>query len=142
MKDISVFVTDLIEREKQTAATFQLEPKSTSVGQKEVIASCPTCGSSIFESEKSYYCSNRECKTVLFKQNKYFEMIGFNLTSGHAKNLLTNNQTPVELISKKTNKPYRAILIVEWLQPYPKFNLEFPKKNSAQVVKKSRNPYA
>lgn len=142
INEISQFVTDLVKHEKQTIATFQLEPKVNQASQKEVIATCPTCQSSFFESEKNYYCSNRECKTVLFKENKYFEKIGFKLTKGHAKNLLTNHQTPVELVSKKTNKPYNAILTVQWILPYPKFNLEFPKKRVSSAVSKSKNPYA
>lgn len=40
--------------------------------QRESLGKCPRCKSDIFKGEKSYYCSNKECNFVLFKEDRFF----------------------------------------------------------------------
>jgi DNA topoisomerase-3 len=39
--------------------------------RKEQIGICPRCGKPVYEGQKNYYCSNRECKFALWKDSKF-----------------------------------------------------------------------
>ncbi len=58
--------------------------------EREVIGKCPECISNVFEGDNNFYCSNKECKFVLFKNDKFLERYKKKLTKTMAKNLLKN----------------------------------------------------
>ncbi len=41
--------------------------------EKPSVGKCPRCGSPVHEGKKSYYCSNRECAFVMWKNDRFFE---------------------------------------------------------------------
>ena len=41
--------------------------------EKPVIGKCPRCGADIYEGRKNYYCSNRDCAFIMWKNDRFFE---------------------------------------------------------------------
>ncbi len=126
MKEIELFVREVVDEEKSKVATFQFESNKPA---KEEIGKCPKCQNSVYESEKNFYCSNRECSFALWKEDKFFQSQGKKLTKSIAKSLLTKGEVLVKgLTSQKSGKTYDAIIKMELGEKYVNFKLEFPKK--------------
>ena len=98
----------------------------------KVIGVCPSCMSNLIAGNKFYGCENRECKNKIWKENKFFESIGFNITEEQAIELFNGNPVWVEgLTSKKTGKTFDAFIKAEFTgDDYPQFNLEFKNDES------------
>ncbi len=80
----------------------ETEAKTT----KESIGSCPLCGSSIVEKDKSYSCIN--CEFLIWKK-----IAKRALSITEAKNLLSKSNSPVlKGFVSKANKPFSAALIL------------------------------
>ncbi len=98
----------------------------------EVIGKCPICGSPIFENERSYYCSNshRGCRFVMDKNAPFFtKYIMTPFTKDIAKNLLTNNEAIVTLMSK-ANKPYQIKISYRLENGYIRYQKEYVNANT------------
>lgn len=93
---------------------------------KEVIGTCPCCKNNIYESEKNFYCSNKDCNFVLFKEDKFFKDKKVKLTKTKAKTLLKNGQVPFDkLYSEKKDKYYSAKVSFEITDKYVNYKLIF-----------------
>ena len=44
--------------------------------ERVVIGKCPRCGESVYEGKKNYYCGNRSCQFVMWKNDRFFEERG------------------------------------------------------------------
>lgn len=100
---------------------------------KESIGNCPVCGSLVFEGQKNFYCGNRECRFVLWKENRYLEKMQKKLDKGMVRELLTNGKTRVkDLYSAKKNAFFTADLLMEWKDGRAMFSLDFPKRSSGK----------
>ena len=53
----------------------------TLMSRNKVIGTCPHCGAEVLEKQKGWFCSNRECRFILWKDNAYFTKIGKRLTT-------------------------------------------------------------
>lgn len=96
---------------------------------KELIGKCPVCGSDIFEGERNFYCSNRQCDFALWKDNRFLEGMEKKLDKKMAKELLDKACTHVKgLYSKKKDARFDADLLMTLENGKPKFHLEFPKR--------------
>lgn len=96
---------------------------------KELIGKCPVCGSDIFEGKRNFYCSNRQCDFVLWKDNRFLEGMEKKLDKKMAKELLDKACTHVKgLYSKKKDARFDADLLMTLENGKPKFHLEFPKR--------------
>ena len=54
---------------------------------------CPVGGSPVTEGQKTYHCSDPECKFVLWKDNRLLEAVGKDLTFELVKDLLENGES-------------------------------------------------
>lgn len=80
---------------------------------KEVIGTCPRCGSNIHESKKSFYCHNRDCQFVMWKNDRFFENRKKQLTKPIAAALLADGKAKVKgLHSTKTGKTFDATVLL------------------------------
>ena len=96
--------------------------------EREVIGSCPVCGAPVYEGKQNFYCSNRDCRFVLWKENRYLEKMQKKLDAGMAKDLLAKGKTRVkDLYSVKKDKLFTADLLMEWEDGRARFSLDFPK---------------
>jgi DNA topoisomerase-3 len=61
--------------------------------EKEVIGTCPRCGNPVYEGKKNFYCSNRDCQFVMWKNDRFFENRKKALTKPVAAALLADGKT-------------------------------------------------
>ena len=82
--------------------------------EKNSIGTCPICGSAVEDKAKAFFCSNRNCKFALWKNNRYFESIGKNMNASTAQKLLTAGKVKLKgCKSKKTGKSFDVIVYME-----------------------------
>ena len=88
-------------------AEVLMRPAATVVGK------CPCCNADVVEKTKGFFCNNRACRFVLWKDHAFFGALGKKVTGVVAKKLL--NEGKVELTgcrSAKTGKTYNATVIM------------------------------
>ncbi len=75
----------------------------------DVIGDCPVCGSHIVDREKAYSCSNYDCRFALWKDNKFFQAIGKEMTKDIAEELLTCGTVKLDHCkSRKTGNSFNC----------------------------------
>ena len=101
--------------------------------EREAIGTCPVCGAPVYEGKQNFYCSNRKCRFVLWKENRYLERMRKKLDAGMAKDLLWKGKTRVkDLYSAKKDKLFTADLLMEWKDGRAMFSLDFPKTSGGR----------
>ena len=121
------------EGEKKRFAYNDNTSGGTRMGRpgRESLGKCPVCGSPVYEGGKNFYCSDRNCRFVLWKQNRYLDRMRTSLDARMVKDLLANGRTHVKnLYSVKKDKYFAADLIMEWASDKATFGLEFPRHNN------------
>ena len=97
---------------------------------RESIGRCPVCGSPVYEGKQNFYCESRECRFVLWKENRYLEKMKKKLDAKMAKDLLAKGKTRVkDLYSEKMDRLFTADLIMGWKDGRAMFSLDFPKQS-------------
>ena len=100
------------------------------MSRNKVIGTCPHCGSEVLEKQKGWFCSNSECRFILWKDNAYFTKIGKRLTSQIVEKLLKDGRARLkDCKSQKTGKTYNAdILLSTEADGRPQFSMDFDKR--------------
>ncbi len=81
--------------------------------EKPVIGNCPRCGGSVYEGRKNYYCENRDCSFVMWKNDRFFEERKTAFTPKIAAALLKSGRAKVKkLYSPKTGKTYDGTVLL------------------------------
>ena len=81
--------------------------------ERVVIGKCPRCGESVYEGKKNYYCGNRSCQFVMWKNDRFFEERGKAFTPKIAAALLKDGKAKVKgLRSMKTGKTYDGTVLL------------------------------
>ena len=88
------FLNEIQEMISALVQTYEKIQGSEVMMAKEVrtVGVCPVCGSSVEEQQKGFFCSNRQCRFALWKNNRYFESISKNLTATVAQKLLSDRK--------------------------------------------------
>ncbi|MCD8215075.1 MAG: DNA topoisomerase 3 [Clostridiales bacterium] len=134
MGDIGGFVSDII-------SSTEINEKMKYVFNERIpIGICPRCGGKIYEGKQNFYCENRECSFVLWKENKYFSSKRKKITKEVATALLEKGRVHFnDLYSEKTGKTYAAdILLDDTGDKYVNFKIEFTDKNSKKSSSQNR----
>ena len=109
MGEISSMVSGLVKTyEAVKGADVLIQP------ERKVIGSCPACGSDVCETAKGWFCRDKNCKFALWKENRFFQTLGKQMTEELAKQLV--NQGKARLIhcySRKSNRYYDTTVHVE-----------------------------
>ena len=96
---------------------------------ENAVGRCPVCGGSVVEGKGNFHCSNRECKFILWSENKYLESMRGKIDRRIAEELLDEGRAMLKgLYSQRTGKTFDAVLVLEVEDGRAKFSLEFPKK--------------
>lgn len=121
MDEISGMIMELVNNYEIVKGAKVLMPGTT------VIGTCPHCGAEVIERQKGWFCSNRECRFILWKDNAYFKKIGKRLTAQMVERLVRDGRIRVkDCKSQKTGKTYNAsVLLSTEADGRPKFQLEF-----------------
>ena len=95
--------------------------------EANAIGKCPVCGSAVEDKAKAFFCSNRSCKFALWKNDRYFDSIGKNMTSATAQKLLGSGKVKLKNCkSKKTGNIFDTTVYMEVSEDgKTKFNMEF-----------------
>lgn len=95
--------------------------------EKDVIGLCPRCGGNVVEGKKNFYCSNRDCKFVMWKDDRFFTSKKKKLTKPIATGLLKDGRIAVKgLYSEKSGKTYDAVvLLADTGEKYVNYRLDF-----------------
>ncbi|WP_446661427.1 DNA topoisomerase [Clostridioides difficile] len=98
--------------------------------EKPELGKCPRCGSPVYEGKKNYYCSNRECSFIMWKNDRFFEERKVTFTPKIAAALLKSGKVNVKkLYSPKTGKTYDGtIVLADTGGKYVNYRVELPKK--------------
>ena len=99
--------------------------------ERVAIGKCPRCGESVYEGKKNYYCRNRACQFVMWKNDRFFEERGKAFTPKIAAALLKDGKAKVKgLRSMKTGKTYDGtVLLADTGGKYVNYRIERRDKN-------------
>ena len=92
-----------------------------------VVGTCPHCGSEVAEREKGWFCTSRECRFVIWKDNAFFTRLGKRPTRQVVDKLLRDGRARLkDCKSQRTGKTYNAsVLMTTEADGRAKFSLEF-----------------
>ena len=98
--------------------------------EKETVGTCPRCGKPVYEGKKNFYCSDRACRFVLWKDGRFWTSRKKELTRKMAADLLKKGRTSVRgMWSEKKGSTYDAVVVLDDTgKKYVRFKLEFPKR--------------
>ena len=99
---------------------------------------CPRCGKPVYEGRKNFYCSDRACRFVLWKDDRFWTSRKKELTKKMAADLLKKGRTSVKgMWSEKKGAAYDAVVVLDDTgEKYVRFKLEFPKRKEGVNGKK------
>lgn len=81
--------------------------------ERVAIGMCPRCGEAVYEGRKNYYCGNRACQFVMWKNDRFFEERRKAFTPKIAAALLKDGKAKVKgLYSMKTGKTYDGTVLL------------------------------
>ena len=94
--------------------------------EKEAIGTCPRCGSPVYEGKKNYYCSDRSCRFVMWKNDRFFVSRKTAFTKKLAAALLKDGKAKVKgLYSERTGKTYDGtVLLCDTGEKYVNYRIE------------------
>ena len=97
--------------------------------EKPVIGKCPRCGGNVYEGKKNYYCDNKDCAFVMWKNDRFFEERKTAFTPKIAVALLKSGKAKVKgLYSPKTGKTYDGtVLLADTGGKYVNYRIEVSK---------------
>ena len=128
MSGIDGMVQSLL-RKYNTISSEEQKRFSSEKPKQEQVGICPRCGAPVYEGDKNFYCSNRECKFRLWKESKWLSGMKKKVTKKMAVSLLKDGRVSVKgLYSQKTGKTFDADLLLEDTGEYVNFKLEFGKE--------------
>lgn len=106
------------------------EHKALFERDRPVLGVCPRCSANVYESKKNYYCEDKECSFVMWKNDRWWENKKKAFTADIAAQLLKNGKAEVKgLYSAKTGKKYDAtVLLADTGDRYVNYRLHFPEK--------------
>ena len=135
MQEITGMIADLV-RNYDAAKGTGLE-----MSNYRKAGACPCCQSDVVEKPKGWFCSNRECRFALWKDNAFFKSIGKRLSASMVERLLTDGRIGLkDCTSRKTGRHFEATLLLS-TDPDGRacFQLEFdPPKNRNNGGKENR----
>ena len=94
--------------------------------EKEAIGTCPRCGSPVYEGKKNFYCSNRACRFVMWKNDRFFASRKTVFSKKIAAALLKDGKAKVKgLYSERTGKTYDGtVLLCDTGDQYVNYRIE------------------
>ena len=97
--------------------------------ERVAIGTCPRCGEAVYEGKKNYYCGNRACQFVMWKNDRFFEERKKAFTPKIAAALLKHGKVKIKgLFSPKTGKTYDGtVLLADTGGKYVNFRMEWKK---------------
>ena len=109
MQDIEAMAQELVK----TYASVLGEKPELFKTEKTELGKCPRCKSPVYEGKKNYYCSNKDCGFIMWKNDRFFEERKTAFTPKIAAALLKSGKVKVKkLYSPKTGKTYDGTVLL------------------------------
>ena len=109
MAEIEAQVRQLVK----TYSCISADKQNLFQSERVIIGKCPRCGENVYEGKKNFYCGNRGCQFVMWKNDRFFEQRKKAFTPKIAAALLKNGKAKVNgLYSEKTGKTYDATVLL------------------------------
>ena len=120
------FMTEIKEMISSLVTTTEARKGANALMKNKVIGVCPNCGKSVVEREKGWFCENRECRFVLWKDNAFFKRLGKRLDAHVADKLLRDGRVRLKDCKSAKGKTYNATVLLSCeADGRSKFSLEF-----------------
>ena len=122
MAEIEAQVRQLVK----TYSCISADKQNLFQSERVIIGKCPRCGENVYEGKKNFYCGNRGCQFVMWKNDRFFEQRKKAFTPKIAAALLKNGKAKVKgLYSEKTGKTYDAtVLLADTGDKYVNYRVE------------------
>ena len=119
MTEINTMITELVKN-------TEMKKGVNALMKNKIIGICPNCGANVVEREKGWFCENRECRFVLWKDNAFFKRLGKRLDAHVADKLLRDGRIRLKDCRSAKGKTYNAtVLMTTEVDGRSKFSLEF-----------------
>ena len=119
MTEINTMITELVKN-------TEMKKGVNALMKNKIIGVCPNCGANVVEREKGWFCENRECRFVLWKDNAFFKRLGKRLDSHVADKLLRDGRVRLKDCKSAKGKTYNATVLLSCeADGRSKFSLEF-----------------
>ena len=114
--DADEFMAEIEAQVRQLVKTYSCisaDKQNLFQSERVIIGKCPRCGENVYEGKKNFYCGNRGCQFVMWKNDHFFEQRKKAFTPKIAAALLKNGKAKVKgLYSEKTGKTYDATVLL------------------------------
>ena len=119
MTEINTMITELVKN-------TEMKKGANALMKNKIIGICPNCGANVVEREKGWFCENRECRFVLWKDNAFFKRLGKHLDAHVADKLLRDGRVRLKDCKSAKGKTYTATVLLSCeADGRSKFSLEF-----------------
>ena len=131
-------ISDMARELVKTYSHISEEGQKLFAPEREAVGLCPRCGKPVYEGRKNFYCSDRACHFVLWKDDRFWTSRKKELTKKMAGDLLKKGRTSVKgMWSEKKGAAYDAVVVLDDTgEKYVRFKLEFPKRKEGVNGKK------
>ena len=120
------FMTEIKEMISSLVTTTEARKGANALMKSKIVGVCPNCGKSVVEREKGWFCENRECRFVLWKDNAFFKRLGKRLDAHVADKLLRDGRVRLKGCKSAKGKTYNATVLLSCeADGRSKFSLEF-----------------
>ena len=120
------FMTEIKEMISSLVTTTEARKGANALMKSKIVGVCPNCGKSVVEREKGWFCENRECRFVLWKDNAFFKRLGKRLDAHAADKLLRDGRVRLKGCKSAKGKTYNATVLLSCeADGRSKFSLEF-----------------
>ena len=120
------FMNEIKEMISSLVKTTEAAKGANALMKNKIIGICPNCGKPVVEREKGWFCENRECRFVLWKDNAFFKRLGKRLDGRMADKLLRDGRVRLKDCKSAKDKTYNAtVLLGTEADGRSKFSLEF-----------------
>lgn len=119
-------IAELVRELVKTYSHISEDGKKLFSPEREAIGTCPRCGSPVYEGKKNYYCSDRACRFVMWKNDRFFESRKTAFSKKIAAALLKDGKAKVKgLYSERTGKTYDGtVLLCDTGDQYVNYRVE------------------
>ena len=101
-----------------------------SYGDDDIVGQCPVCGSHVVEREKGFLCNNMDCSFALWKNNRFFQAIGKEMTREVADDLVNGGTVKLtDCKSQRTGNTFSCYVdLTTDEEGKAHFKIRFPKR--------------
>ena len=119
MTEINTMITELVKN-------TEMKKGANALMKNKIIGICPNCGKPVVEREKGWFCENRECRFVLWKDNAFLKRLGKRMDAHVADKLLRDGRVRLKDCKSAKGKTYNATVLLSCeADGRSKFSLEF-----------------